>query len=135
MPPTGTDCRLEAKSPRCLSQPRRTSANDLTAFEQAFCEARIDAPRLKFRIREQHGMKGQISFHSNDAKRRDRGTQSSQRGIAIRSMRDNLAKQGIIERGHARARSNVRVDANSLTARPDRRLRQARTGGEVVGGL
>src|SRR6185436_18986082 len=73
-------------------------------FQQPGNEACVDAAGLEFSVVEHGRVKSQIGRHTANARRRDRGAQASERGGAIRPIRDDLAHERIVERRYSRAR-------------------------------
>src|SRR6185437_3218637 len=62
----------------------------------------------------------------------NRALQSHEGCSTIGPVSDDLCHERVVERGHARARLDVSIDANTLACRPHHLTHYARTGTEVV---
>src|SRR5450631_4524751 len=85
---------------------------------QSVDEARIHPPGLKFRIVQRGTMEAEIALHPADARRSDCAAQARQRSGAIRTRRDDLAHQRIIERRNAGSGYDVSIHANAFAGGP-----------------
>ena len=86
----------------------------------------------EFRIGQHAGMEREIRGHAFDARVCDRAAQALQRLGAIDTVRDDLAQQRIVERRHARAGLDVRIDPHARARRPARLADQSRAGREIA---
>ena len=75
-------------------------------------------PATNSAIRQHLGVQREIGRDALDAGHRDGGAQPRQRLRAIAAVRDDLAEQRIVERRHARAGLDMRIDADALALRP-----------------
>src|SRR6185312_11474687 len=100
--------------------------------QQSRDEPCIDTPGLKLRVRQRRRMKREIAGDPVQTSRSNRALQSHEGCSTIGPVSDDLCHERVVERGHARARLDVSIDANTLACRPHYLTHYARTRTEVV---